>query len=88
MNSTSTVPDSPPRALITYKMHIGGKWVDSKSGGSFETDDPFTGQPWALIPRGGAVDVDRAVKAAHTTASCPHSEATSARASVVKAGRK
>ena len=44
---------------------IGGEWVDAASGESFETDNPFTGKPWALIPRGTAEDVDRAVRAAH-----------------------
>ena len=28
-------------------------------------ENPYTGKPWALIPRGGAADVDRAVRAAH-----------------------
>jgi aldehyde dehydrogenase (NAD+) len=39
--------------------------VDAASGETFETDNPFTGQPWALVPRGGPADVDRAVQAAH-----------------------
>jgi aldehyde dehydrogenase (NAD+) len=46
-------------------MHIGGQWVDADSGGHFQSDDPFTGKAWALIPRGDATDVDRAVTAAH-----------------------
>ena len=46
-------------------MFIGGQWVDAASGEYFESDNPFTGQPWALIPRGTAADVDRAVRAAH-----------------------
>ena len=32
----------------------------------FESDNPYTGKPWALIPRCAAEDVDRAVRAAHT----------------------
>jgi aldehyde dehydrogenase (NAD+) len=44
---------------------IGGGWTDAASGEFFETDNPYTGRPWALIPRCAADDVDRAVKAAH-----------------------
>ena len=52
-------------SLVKYQTHIGGHWVDSASGQCFETDNPYTGKPWALIPRCTADDVDRAVKAAH-----------------------
>jgi (Z)-2-((N-methylformamido)methylene)-5-hydroxybutyrolactone dehydrogenase len=51
-------------ALVKYKMFIGGSWVDAESGQHFETDNPYTGRPWALIPRGTAADADRAVQAA------------------------
>jgi aldehyde dehydrogenase (NAD+) len=51
--------------LEQYKMYIDGQWVESASGDYFESDNPFTGQPWALIPKGGKDDVDRAVQAAH-----------------------
>ncbi len=50
--------------LAKYDMYIGGEWVQPSSGDYFQTDNPYTGQPWALIPRGGAADVDRAVTAA------------------------
>jgi aldehyde dehydrogenase (NAD+) len=46
-------------------MFIGGEWVDAASREVFESDNPFTGKPWALIPKGGAQDADRAVRAAH-----------------------
>src|SRR5712691_3127762 len=52
--------------LAKYQTHIAGRWVDSASGEFFETDNPYTGKPWALIPRCAAEDVDRAVRAAHT----------------------
>lgn len=48
-----------------YQLHIDGAAVDPASGDWFESDDPYTAQPWALIPRGNAADVDRAVQAAH-----------------------
>jgi aldehyde dehydrogenase (NAD+) len=51
--------------LTKYQTVIDGRWVDSASGQFFETDNPYTGKPWALIPRCTADDVDRAVRAAH-----------------------
>ena len=47
-----------------HQMLIGGKWVDPASGEWFESVNPFTAKPWALIPRGGKADVERAVGAA------------------------
>src|SRR5580693_3487223 len=49
-----------------YRMLIAGEWVDPQSGVWFESVNPFTAAPWALIPRGTAADVDRAVTAARS----------------------
>jgi acyl-CoA reductase-like NAD-dependent aldehyde dehydrogenase len=57
--------DTPTASLAQYKMFIGGAWTGAASGATFETINPYTGKPWALIPRAGADDVDRAVRAAH-----------------------
>jgi aldehyde dehydrogenase (NAD+) len=51
--------------LAKYKMYVGGQWVESDSRDYFESDDPFAGRPWALIPRAGVADVDQAVRTAH-----------------------
>ena len=51
--------------LAKFQMYIGGEWVDPSSGDWFESYNPFTGKPWALIPRGTAADANRAVEAAH-----------------------
>src|SRR6188768_730954 len=48
-----------------YQMYIDGSFIDSSSGATFETENPFTGKVWATIARGNADDVDRAVRAAH-----------------------
>ncbi|HEX6004364.1 MAG TPA: aldehyde dehydrogenase family protein, partial [Burkholderiales bacterium] len=50
--------------LVRYGMYIGSDWVEAANGAHFESDNPYTGRPWALIPRGGREDVDRAVEAA------------------------
>jgi aldehyde dehydrogenase (NAD+) len=56
--------DTTTETLVTYQMYIDGQWVDSASGQQFESHNPYTGKPWALIPRGNAEDVERAVRAA------------------------
>jgi acyl-CoA reductase-like NAD-dependent aldehyde dehydrogenase len=50
--------------LERFRMTIGGKAVDALSGRTFESQNPFTGQPWAVVPDGGPEDVDAAVAAA------------------------
>jgi acyl-CoA reductase-like NAD-dependent aldehyde dehydrogenase len=44
---------------------IGGKWVNPASGEWFESVNPFTAKPWALVPRGSKADVDQAIAAAN-----------------------
>jgi phenylacetaldehyde dehydrogenase len=46
------------------KLFIGGRWVDSASGKTFDTIDPATGEVLAKVAEAGAEDVDRAVAAA------------------------
>ena len=50
--------------LRRYQMLIGGEWRDATSGETFDSVNPFTGKPWAVVPRAGAEDVDAAVRAA------------------------
>ncbi|MBI2527968.1 MAG: aldehyde dehydrogenase [Candidatus Rokubacteria bacterium] len=45
--------------------YIDGEFVAPASGAYFESYDPYRGEPWALVARGDAADVDRAVRAAH-----------------------
>ena len=55
-------------------MYVGGQWVEPSSGDYFESDDPYRGEPWALIPKGTGADADRAVaaaRAAFTTGEWP-----------------
>src|SRR5262245_53109341 len=46
------------------KMLIGGKWVDSVSGKTFETTNPATGEVICRVAEGDKADIDLAVKAA------------------------
>lgn len=45
-----------------FQQLIDGRFEDGETG--FESIDPATGKPWALMPRAVAEDVDRAVTAA------------------------
>lgn len=47
-----------------YGLFINNEFVEPRSGKWFETLDPFSGEPWALIPQANAEDVDAAVRAA------------------------
>ncbi|MBC3190312.1 aldehyde dehydrogenase [Pseudonocardia sp. C8] len=47
-----------------FRLLIGGKPVDAISGKTFESQNPYTGTPWATISDGGPEDIDAAVAAA------------------------
>ena len=51
--------------MQTYKMFIDGNWEGAVNGETFETRNPFTGEVWAQIPKGGKDDAERAILAAH-----------------------
>jgi acyl-CoA reductase-like NAD-dependent aldehyde dehydrogenase len=50
--------------MKSYELWIGGRRQEPASGQYFETDNPYTGQTWARIARGGTADVESAVEAA------------------------
>ena len=50
----------------TKKLYINGDWVDSKSGKTFDVEDPATGKKIATCSAGNSKDIDAAVKAART----------------------
>lgn len=50
--------------LERFKLVIGGKPVDALSGATFESQNPYTGETWAVLADGSPEDVDAAVAAA------------------------
>src|SRR3984957_17013 len=54
------------KAFLAKKHHmlIGGKWVEAKSGKTFEVEDPATQEVIAHVPAGDKADIDLAVAAA------------------------
>lgn len=75
--TTIAVPDLLP-AVADFvsrdrRMLIGGEWVDARSGRTFETHDPATGQVITRVAHGEAADIDRAVAAARAAYEGPWS---------------
>ncbi len=65
--TTTEALSGPARGFLERgpgRHFIGGEWLESADGASFETIDPATGQPIAEVAQGGTQDVDRAVQAA------------------------
>lgn len=50
--------------LERFEMYIDGQWSEAEGGMTFESLNPATGRPWALMPAASEADVDRAVCAA------------------------
>ncbi|WP_394728614.1 aldehyde dehydrogenase family protein [Altererythrobacter sp. GH1-8] len=65
--SNAPKPNAAAAAFLArdkHKLLIGGQWVDSQSGATFDTLDPATGEVIGKVARAGAADVDAAVAAA------------------------
>ena len=65
------------------RMFIGGEWVASKSGKTFPTEDPGTGQTLAEVASADADDVDAAVSAAQRGFQAWQALAPAARANIM-----
>lgn len=55
--------------METFPMRIGGQARAASSGEWIESENPYSGQAWARIPRGGEADARAAVEAAHQAGS-------------------
>src|SRR6202035_2218923 len=68
MNIAITKPKlgKDSKAFLAKKHHmlIDGKWVEAKSGKTFEVEDPATQEVIAHVPAGDKADIDLAVAAA------------------------
>jgi phenylacetaldehyde dehydrogenase len=67
--STTTAPIQLHRSVQEFlsrprKMLIGGQWVEARSGKTFETFNPATGEVLAHVAEGDRADIDQAVAAA------------------------
>ncbi|MBN8590562.1 MAG: aldehyde dehydrogenase family protein [Anaerolineae bacterium] len=66
-NYVEILPEVRAFLQSDLKLHIGGRWVPSISGETFETHDPSSGRLLARVPSAQADDVDAAVRAARAT---------------------
>src|SRR5262245_47688974 len=57
--------------LLRYDLFIDGSYQPAATAKTYETIDPFSGKPWAIVPDGGEADVDRAVRAARSALAGP-----------------
>src|SRR4029079_4364196 len=66
--ATATAAPARPKhtkpKVADQQMLIGGKWVNSASGKTFETLNPATGEVLCRVSEGDKADIDLAVKAA------------------------
>ncbi len=49
----------------TFQLYIDGAFCNAEASDTFESLDPSTGKAWALMPKAGAADTNKAVRAAH-----------------------
>jgi aldehyde dehydrogenase (NAD+) len=64
MASVLSAPVESPVSVPPTKLLINNRWVESKSGKSFATVNPATGDEICQVSEADAADVDIAVKAA------------------------
>src|SRR5882672_10693882 len=67
----STALEAPQARASRPRIHqtqcfIGGQWIPSQSGKTFDTINPATEEVIASVAEGDAADVDLAVKAARS----------------------
>ena len=65
---TATDREPPASDLL---MLVNGARTAARSGRTYASTDPFTGQPWAHVPDAAAADVDDAVAAARAALAGP-----------------
>src|SRR5687767_314457 len=56
------MPDA--RQILELRMRIGGDWVEARSGESFDTVSPATGEILAVLPQATREDGRAAIEAA------------------------
>ncbi|WPH01881.1 glutarate-semialdehyde dehydrogenase davd [Acrodontium crateriforme] len=59
-----SVPPLNDRTLLKSQTYVNGKWIDARSGMTFEVTDPASGKVIGTMPEMDKTDVDAAIKAA------------------------
>lgn len=72
-----SVPPLSDKSLFKQQTYVNGKWVDAKSGKTFEVTDPASGKVIGTMPEMNKEDTEEAIKAA--AAALPSFRKTTAR---------
>ena len=59
-----SIPPLSDKSLLKNQSYVNGKWVDAKSGKTFEVEDPASGKVIGTMPEMGKEDTEQAVNAA------------------------
>jgi betaine-aldehyde dehydrogenase len=70
--------------MESYKMYIGGKWVDADSGKTYGIINPATEEVFAQVPLAGESDVNKAIEAARQAFPAWSSKTQAERSKIVK----
>jgi aldehyde dehydrogenase (NAD+) len=70
MGETVKTQDRPSETIVqgqprTYQFLSGGQWVNTRSGATFDDLDPYTGEVYARVQKGGLEDVEPLMAAAY-----------------------
>ena len=49
-----------------YQMYIDGEWVNSSSGETFTSENPYNREEWAVVPKAGEQDAAKAISSARS----------------------
>ncbi len=81
--TASVIPTSLSPFATRYGNFIGGKWLSPASGQYFDNITPINGRKICEIPRSTAVDVERALDAAHAAREAWGKSSTTERANLL-----
>jgi aldehyde dehydrogenase (NAD+) len=85
ITSASELRTASELHVAEHLQLIGGEFVPASSGEWIDSVNPTTGQVWARVPAGDAVDIDRAVTAAAEAYPTWSSTPAAQRASILRA---
>jgi vanillin dehydrogenase len=72
-----------PTGVKTYKMLVGGRWVESKTGQTFDSANPYTGTIYARVQKAGLADIEPILAGAYAARKAWSSTRPEARSAVL-----
>ena len=62
---TQDRPSQNESGIKTFRMLSGGKWIESKTGQTFDSFNPYTGKVFARVQKAGREDIEPLMAAAY-----------------------